>query len=721
MAISIGDAVLMIGGDTSKLDKSLKGISQKMSQVGKNLTLKLTAPLVAFGALSLKAAIDFEDAFAGVRKTVEATEEEFAVLRQGLRDMTKELPITHGELAKIAEAAGQLGIQKEGILEFTRVMAGLGIATNMTGDEAATTLARFANITGMDTAFFEELGSTIVDLGNNTAATESEIASMALRLAAAGTVIGLTQADILGLAASLVDLGIRAEAGGTAFSRIMLEMNAAVARGGAEITLWAQAAGVSVGNFKDLFETDAIGAVMTFIGGLGHLQDSGVELTGVLDGLGLSGIRITDALLRTAGASDSLLESQERANTAWRENIALANEVAERTKTTASKLAILKNRLIDAGITIGEVLVPKLQLLIDWLVPVIENVQDWIELNPELTDTLVKVAGALALLGPALWMLGGIAGGLRAVASGIVAVKGALIGVGAASVATTAVLKIMIGASVGIGIAIAAVALIIVALVAGLAMVFLGINKILSQRRAQAEYKKEMIKFTHLLTIAEATYARKLDLVRIAQEEYQKALQGLDNELAQSLINLRDVGIELDEQQEAYIELSEAAEKAGLSIEDFAAEQNAATEIMLKSKIAADSLLASEEARVEALRELGEALRGVANASELYFGPGGLREQLIDLGRIAVIAQPGFTGGEVQQYAHGGPILGPTALTSLRTGQTYAIAGEAGPEVVGPGGFKTANIYVMMDGRTVAKVLGQHLVDDIRLKTGLQY
>lgn len=81
----------------------------------------------------------------------------------------------------------------------------------------------------------------------------------------------------------------------------------------------------------------------------------------------------------------------------------------------------------------------------------------------------------------------------------------------------------------------------------------------------------------------------------------------------------------------------------------------------------------------------------------------------------------GFGPG-VRQYAHGGPIIGPTALTSLRTGQTYAVAGEAGPESVVPGGgYRTANIYLMMDGRVMAEALGQPLVDELRLRTGIQF
>ena len=53
---------------------------------------------------------------------------------------------------------------------------------------------------------------------------------------------------------------------------------------------------------------------------------------------------------------------------------------------------------------------------------------------------------------------------------------------------------------------------------------------------------------------------------------------------------------------------------------------------------------------------------------------------------------------------------------------TLAMIGEKGPEAVVPlnkmGGYQTANIYVQVDGRTLARAIGQPLVDEIRLRTG---
>src|SRR5690606_645023 len=159
--------------------------------------------------------------FTGVIKTVDATDEQMAMLRQGILDMSSELPSSASEIAGVAEAAGQLGIQVDNILGFTRVMSDLGVATNLEANEAATALARLANITGMSQTDFDRLGSTIVALGNNLATTEAEIVAMGLRIAGAGSQIGLTEAQILSFAGAMSSVGIEAEAGGTAISRVM--------------------------------------------------------------------------------------------------------------------------------------------------------------------------------------------------------------------------------------------------------------------------------------------------------------------------------------------------------------------------------------------------------------------------------------------------------------------------------------------------------------------
>jgi len=209
----------------TELDQS--GLKTGLASMGKTAVAGFATVVAALGtvtAAAVNAGIEFESAFAGVKKTVDATEAELEEFRSGILQMSTEIPIAANEIASIAEAAGQLGIQNENLLDFTRTMADLGVATNLTSEEAATALARLANITGMSQSEFSNLGSTIVALGNNLATTESEIVNMALRLAGTGAQVGMTEDQILSLAAAASSVGLEAEAGGSAFSRVMSMM-----------------------------------------------------------------------------------------------------------------------------------------------------------------------------------------------------------------------------------------------------------------------------------------------------------------------------------------------------------------------------------------------------------------------------------------------------------------------------------------------------------------
>ena len=274
----------------------LQKTGKKMEKIGGDMTKKLTLPILGVGAAALKANIDYESAFAGVRKTVEATEPEFAKLSAGIREMSKEIPASATAIAEVAEAAGQLGIQTENILEFSRVMIDLGEATNLSATDAATSFARFANIVGMSQQDFDRLGSVVVDLGNNLATTEAEIVSMAMRLAGAGKQLNLTEAQIMAFAGALSSVGIEAEAGGSAFSRLMVQMQLAVETGSKDLTSFAAVAGTSAQQFQQAFRDDAAGAMIAFIEGLATAEQRGLSAIKVLDDMGITEIRLRDAL-----------------------------------------------------------------------------------------------------------------------------------------------------------------------------------------------------------------------------------------------------------------------------------------------------------------------------------------------------------------------------------------------------------------------------------------
>lgn len=319
------------------------------------------ASLAAFGLAkavmgTARAAIDFESSFAGIEKTVNASSGQLDNLAQGMRDLSTEIPINVNELNAIGEAAGQLGIETANILGFTEVMAKLGVTTNLSSEQAATALARLANITQMPEAEFSNLGSTIVALGNAGASTEAEITEMGLRIAGAGEQVGMTEADILGFSTALSDVGINAEAGGTAISKVMINIAREVEMGGDKLDTFADVAGMTAAEFSSAWKTDAAGALASFITGLGQMEARGSSTIGVLEELGITEVRMRDALLRTSAAGDTVNEMLATGNQAWAENNALTKEAEKRFDTAASKIQLAKNEIGDLAITVGQLL-----------------------------------------------------------------------------------------------------------------------------------------------------------------------------------------------------------------------------------------------------------------------------------------------------------------------------------------------------------------------------
>lgn len=400
-------------GSAKKFESDMKRLGSNFTGLGTTLTAAVSVPIVAAFGSAAKAAIDFESSFAGVRKTVDASEAEFKVMEQQFRDLAKTIPVNVNELNRLGEAAGALGIPKKDIVDFARVMAELGVTTNLTSDQAADAIARIQNIFGAAGKDTERLASTIVALGNAGASTESEITEMAQRIAGAGHTVGLTQAQVVGFASTLASVGINAEAGGTAISRVFLKMNDAVMAGGAGLQAFAQVAGKSSADFKKAFETDAANATVMFVNGLARMKAEGQNINQVIEGLTGKNIILKDTLLRLVGAGGELTRQLDVANTAWRENTALTEEARKRFETTEQKLVVLWNRLKDVAITFGNALLPAVNTAItvfDALMPLIDGVAKGFAALPGPVQALIiGIAGIAAAVGPVLFIFGQLA------------------------------------------------------------------------------------------------------------------------------------------------------------------------------------------------------------------------------------------------------------------------------------------------------------------------
>lgn len=391
------------------------------------------------------ASVEFESAFAGVKKTIDATDAQLEILKTGIKEMALEIPASTTEIAGVAEAAGQLGIATDDIMSFTRVMVDLGVATNLSSDQAASALAKFANITKMSADDYDRLGSVIVDLGNKSATTEADIVSMAMRLASTGDIVGLSEPQIMAVATALSSVGINAEAGGSAISKLLKQIEVAVKtyetatkvinstgysmrelellssnssmdfkaiadsigytskelndyiKNAKKLEQFAEISGKSAKDFIQAWGDDAVIALDSFITGLSGLEGSGTSAVEILNDMGLTEIRLSNAVLALASSNGILTKSVNIANEAWEENTALAKEAEQRYATTESKFQIFKNSVDGLKVSIGDDLNPALGKLADAGTNIVGWATDFINKNSAIVPGITAIVVALGI------------------------------------------------------------------------------------------------------------------------------------------------------------------------------------------------------------------------------------------------------------------------------------------------------------------------------------
>lgn len=241
-----------------------------------------------------------------------------------------------------------------------------------------------------------------MDSGNNYATTEAEILEMAQRLSGAGAQIGMSEGQVLGLSTALSSVGIEAEAGGSAMSKVMIDIASSVDKGGERLEQFAQVSGMSADAFAEKWKKNPGDALAAFVQGLSNAEAQGKSTFGILEELGITEVRMRDALLRSAQASDLFSTAMQQGNEAFAENNALANEAQQRYETTAAKLGVMRNQIVDAAISLGQHLLPALET-------VAEGVGSFSELLAGLDGPMGKFVAWGGVAAAGVLLLGGTA------------------------------------------------------------------------------------------------------------------------------------------------------------------------------------------------------------------------------------------------------------------------------------------------------------------------
>lgn len=388
---AVKNAQMEAAGGTDSLSKTMQGLSSVLVAIGAEKALN---ELYSGLKQCSETAAEFESSMASVKRTVGGDDAFITMLGDSFQELSTQMPITASELAAIASTAGQLGIAQGDVEGFTEVMAQLATTTDLTADNAATMLAQFANITG--TTEYDRLGATVAALGDATATTASKVVDMSQGMAAAASIAGMSETDILAIAAAVGSLGIEAAAGSTSMSQLITTLYKATETGD-NLAEFASVAGMSAEQFKQAWGADAVGTMNAFIQGLNNVERNGKSAVVILDELGISNVRQTKAILGLASAGDLLGNTIAQANAAWSSNTALTEKAGIMYNTTGAKLTMLQNAANNVSIAIGDALNPTISGAAGLLTDLVQPIGDFISANPELVQGLAVTAGALGV------------------------------------------------------------------------------------------------------------------------------------------------------------------------------------------------------------------------------------------------------------------------------------------------------------------------------------
>lgn len=388
----------------NKYDDSIRNVGMSMRSVGTSSLIYMTMPAVAAMGGAIKSSVEWEQALAGVAKTTDMTGKELQGMGSEITAMSNKMPFAATEIAGVAEAAGQLGVKKSEITDFTETMMNMSVATNLTADEAATEFARFANAAGMPIEDVDRLGAAVVNLGNTTATTEAEIVEMGQRLAGAGAQAGFSADEIMSISAAMSSVGINAEAGGTAMTQIFNKITKATADGGATLDNFAKVAGMSAEQFSSTWEDNPTKALAAFVKGLGDTEGGAKGVLRALEDVGIKGIREADTIRRMSNNHKILDKALKTGAEGWKENTALTDEAAIRYETMGSKLSILRNTFVNFLRTVGDAVAPAVIKLSDILTGLFEKLQH----TSKGTRIAIAVFAGLAAIIPPLLISGGL-------------------------------------------------------------------------------------------------------------------------------------------------------------------------------------------------------------------------------------------------------------------------------------------------------------------------
>lgn len=449
--------------------KNAEAAGKKIEDVGKKMSLAISTPLLLLGKKMYDASTDYETGFAGMRKTVEGTVEQYEHLNQVAQEISETTPTNYVEAMGIMQTGGNLGVAIENQEAFLHSYSALVAASDqhIVGEKGASDVAHFLQITDGGVQNIERFGSSMIHLGNNFAATEDQILGMGNRMASAAHLAGIMTPEILGMSTAFTAVGINAEAGGSAASMLIKQMQLAAEVGAKAQSLlggeYENATGFSYfisdksnlltvaqqlgttteqvqrlgdswlsleqfsevsGKTAEQFTADwgksPAQGMVDFFYGLNAVGDSGVDSTlSMLDEMGLTEIRLSNLVAAMAVNPELFASAIQESTKAYGENMAMWVEFEKQISTQEAQNTMLGNKMQNSMADLGDNVVKAVQPALDAVNGVLDAFNGLSEVDQ---GRLVALMGALVIGGPALTVIAkttqaisGIAGGIKTI------------------------------------------------------------------------------------------------------------------------------------------------------------------------------------------------------------------------------------------------------------------------------------------------------------------
>lgn len=353
-----------------------------------------TAKSAAFTIVSpfkdaIEDAIKFESVMADVKKVVDFdTPKQFQQMSDDILALSQRLPMTAEGIAAIVAAGGQSGIAKGELLSFAESAAKMGIAFDVTAEQAGDMMAKWRTAFKMGQNDVVGLADKINYLGNTTAASAPLISDVVTRIGPLGEIGGVASGEIAALGASMVGTGVQSDVAATGIKNLILGM---VAGEGATKSQAAafKSLGLNAVTMAQRMQKDAKGAIMDVFKAIQGL-DKYQQATVLADLFGKESIGAISPLLSNL---DALQDNFEKVADASKYAGSMEEEYAARSATTENKLQLLKNTVNAASKSIGNAFLPAVQSALDWLQQSSGGIMNWVREN----QNVVKIAGIAAV------------------------------------------------------------------------------------------------------------------------------------------------------------------------------------------------------------------------------------------------------------------------------------------------------------------------------------